>query len=161
VTCWNTGRVEVSVGGAADLERGDVETYSWGNQNLDVGDDVRIAIVESEQPDHPLEKSRWNPKNQLKRLKEKVRATGEWLKRKDAMHEEAGTVSHPTTKLHCSFCGKDQNEVAKLIAGPTVFICNECIAICNHILAGTVPEGQSAKWSGLQNDSPGAGNPRS
>ena len=29
--------------------------------------------------------------------------------------------------LHCSFCGKNQNEVAKLIAGPSVFICDECV----------------------------------
>ncbi|MEW6730657.1 MAG: ATP-dependent Clp protease ATP-binding subunit ClpX [Acidobacteriota bacterium] len=36
--------------------------------------------------------------------------------------------------LRCSFCGKTQNEVKKLIAGPTVYICNECIDICNEII---------------------------
>jgi ATP-dependent Clp protease ATP-binding subunit ClpX len=36
--------------------------------------------------------------------------------------------------LHCSFCGKDQYEVKKLIAGPTVFICDECIEICLDII---------------------------
>src|SRR3954471_17432889 len=36
--------------------------------------------------------------------------------------------------LRCSFCGKSQNEVKKLIAGPTVFICNECVDICNEII---------------------------
>jgi ATP-dependent Clp protease ATP-binding subunit ClpX len=36
--------------------------------------------------------------------------------------------------LRCSFCGKSQNEVKKLIAGPTVYICNECIDICNEII---------------------------
>src|SRR6201988_1698984 len=36
--------------------------------------------------------------------------------------------------LRCSFCGKLQNEVKKLIAGPTVYICNECIHICNEII---------------------------
>ena len=36
--------------------------------------------------------------------------------------------------LHCSFCGKSQNEVKKLIAGPHVYICNECIDICNEII---------------------------
>lgn len=35
----------------------------------------------------------------------------------------------------CSFCGKSQNEVKKLIAGPTVYICNECIDICNEIIS--------------------------
>ncbi|NOY64951.1 MAG: ATP-dependent Clp protease ATP-binding subunit ClpX [Nitrospirae bacterium] len=38
-------------------------------------------------------------------------------------------------KLHCSFCGKSQDEVKKLIAGPTVYICNECVDLCNEILA--------------------------
>ncbi len=37
-------------------------------------------------------------------------------------------------ELNCSFCGKNQNEVKKLIAGPTVFICNECIGLCTDIL---------------------------
>jgi len=36
--------------------------------------------------------------------------------------------------LCCSFCGKTQTEVAKLIAGPQVYICNECIHLCNEIL---------------------------
>lgn len=36
--------------------------------------------------------------------------------------------------LYCSFCGKSQHEVKKLIAGPTVFICNECILLCGDIL---------------------------
>ena len=36
--------------------------------------------------------------------------------------------------LRCSFCGKSQNEVKKLIAGPTVYICNKCIDICNEII---------------------------
>ena len=36
--------------------------------------------------------------------------------------------------LHCSFCGKDQYEVKKLIAGPTVFICDECVEICLDII---------------------------
>ncbi|PKL51717.1 MAG: ATP-dependent Clp protease ATP-binding subunit ClpX [Nitrospira bacterium HGW-Nitrospira-1] len=37
--------------------------------------------------------------------------------------------------LKCSFCGKGQNDVKKLIAGPTVYICNECIELCNEIIA--------------------------
>ena len=36
--------------------------------------------------------------------------------------------------LHCSFCGKSQHDVRKLIAGPSVFVCDECIALCNDIL---------------------------
>src|SRR3970282_185979 len=37
--------------------------------------------------------------------------------------------------LLCSFCGKSQAEVKKLIAGPTVYICDECIELCNDIIA--------------------------
>ena len=40
----------------------------------------------------------------------------------------------PTDFLSCSFCGKGQREVRKLIAGPTVYICDECIALCNEII---------------------------
>jgi ATP-dependent Clp protease ATP-binding subunit ClpX len=43
-------------------------------------------------------------------------------------------VRRPDDTLRCSFCGKSQNEVKKLIAGPTVYICNECIDICNEII---------------------------
>ncbi len=40
-----------------------------------------------------------------------------------------------TEILRCSFCNKDQNDVRKLIAGPTVFICDECVDVCNDIIA--------------------------
>ena len=42
------------------------------------------------------------------------------------------------SNLSCSFCGKSQKEVKKLIAGPTVYICDECIALCNDIIAEEV-----------------------
>jgi ATP-dependent protease Clp ATPase subunit len=41
--------------------------------------------------------------------------------------------------MSCSFCGKDQSVVDKLIAGPGVYICGECVALCNEILAGNYP----------------------
>ena len=43
-------------------------------------------------------------------------------------------MTEKTNKLHCSFCGKEQSQVKKLIAGPNVYICNECIDLCNDIL---------------------------
>jgi ClpX C4-type zinc finger/Glyoxalase superfamily protein len=47
----------------------------------------------------------------------------------------AGTISpQPDNTLYCSFCGKSQREVRKLIAGPTVFICDECVELCNDII---------------------------
>ena len=48
--------------------------------------------------------------------------------------------------LYCSFCGKSQHEVKKLIAGPSVFICDECIELCNDIIRDEVPtESPAAK----------------
>ena len=41
--------------------------------------------------------------------------------------------------LYCSFCGKSQHEVKKLIAGPSVFVCDECIDLCNEIIRDEVP----------------------
>ena len=48
--------------------------------------------------------------------------------------------------LYCSFCGKSQHEVKKLIAGPSVFICDECIELCNDIIRDEAPaEGVGSK----------------
>ena len=45
--------------------------------------------------------------------------------------------------LYCSFCGKSQHEVRKLIAGPSVFICDECVDLCNDIIREEVQEAQA------------------
>ncbi|HMU66456.1 MAG TPA: ClpX C4-type zinc finger protein, partial [Cellvibrionaceae bacterium] len=45
--------------------------------------------------------------------------------------------------LYCSFCGKSQHEVRKLIAGPSVFICDECVDLCNDIIREEVHENTS------------------
>lgn len=50
--------------------------------------------------------------------------------------------------LQCSFCGKSQKEVKKLIAGPTVYICDECIALCNDIIAEEVDRDDSFSSDG-------------
>jgi ATP-dependent Clp protease ATP-binding subunit ClpX len=51
--------------------------------------------------------------------------------------------------LKCSFCGKGREEVRKLIAGPTVYICDECIDLCNDIIAEEWEEGKEAVSSKL------------
>jgi ATP-dependent Clp protease ATP-binding subunit ClpX len=51
--------------------------------------------------------------------------------------------------LRCSFCGKSRDEVTKLIAGPTVYICDECINLCNDIIAEEWEEGREAVSSKL------------
>src|ERR1041384_2291326 len=53
--------------------------------------------------------------------------------------------------LYCPFCGKSQHEVRKLIAGPSVFICDECIDLCNDIIReeASTDTGQKAQKSDL------------
>ena len=53
------------------------------------------------------------------------------------MADKKGTSAEKV--LYCSFCGKSQHEVKKLIAGPSVFICDECIELCNDIIRDEVP----------------------
>ena len=53
----------------------------------------------------------------------------------------AVTRPHDDLELRCSFCGKSQEEVAQLIAGPGPSICDECVHLCNDVLAGKRLEG--------------------
>ena len=46
------------------------------------------------------------------------------------------------SNLSCSFCGKSEREVRKLIAGPSVYICDECIGLCNDIIADELESGE-------------------
>jgi ATP-dependent Clp protease ATP-binding subunit ClpX len=50
--------------------------------------------------------------------------------------------------LYCTFCGKSQHEVKKLIAGPSVFICDECIDLCNEIIRDELPGLEAVKENG-------------
>jgi hypothetical protein len=56
------------------------------------------------------------------------------LKRAIKRLEERAAVEVCGDGDFCSFCGKEKSEVERLIAGPSVLICNECIAECNQIL---------------------------
>src|SRR3990167_8542073 len=59
------------------------------------------------------------------------------------MAEKKGSSSEKT--LYCSFCGKSQHEVKKLIAGPSVFICDECIDLCNEVIRDELPSGDAGR----------------
>ena len=50
--------------------------------------------------------------------------------------------------LYCSFCGKSQHEVRKLIAGPSVFICDECVELCNDIIREEIQQADNSKGAG-------------
>ncbi|MDN4016921.1 ATP-dependent Clp protease ATP-binding subunit ClpX [Zwartia panacis] len=65
------------------------------------------------------------------------------------MSEKKGSAT--TKVLHCSFCNKAQHEVRKLIAGPSVFVCDECIDLCNDIIR---EEAQAHAQESIKNDLP-------
>jgi len=56
------------------------------------------------------------------------------------MSDERQGRTDSTKILYCSFCGKSQHEVRKLIAGPSVFICDECVELCNDIIREELEE---------------------
>ncbi|MEW6645637.1 MAG: ATP-dependent Clp protease ATP-binding subunit ClpX [Pseudomonadota bacterium] len=59
------------------------------------------------------------------------------------MSEGSNSTGDNDKLLYCSFCGKSQHEVRKLIAGPSVFICDECVELCNDIIREEVQEEQT------------------
>ena len=69
------------------------------------------------------------------------------------MAEKKGSSSEKT--LYCSFCGKSQHEVKKLIAGPSVFVCDECIELCNDIIRDEVPASTVVHGEGRRRRSAG------
>jgi ATP-dependent Clp protease ATP-binding subunit ClpX len=56
------------------------------------------------------------------------------------MSDETTETGDDSKLLYCSFCGKSQHEVRKLIAGPSVFICDECVDLCNDIITEEIQE---------------------
>lgn len=80
-------------------------------------------------------------RSQLKILKEFVAAQEELTAAQDALtritHRMSGKKplsSKDGVVLSCSFCGATQNEVRKLIAGPSVYVCDECVELCNQVI---------------------------
>ena len=63
-------------------------------------------------------------------------------------NEKKGKGGNGDRLLYCSFCGKSQHEVRKLIAGPSVFICDECVDLCNDIIREEVQEKSGSGTSG-------------
>ncbi len=70
-------------------------------------------------------------------------------------------MSKYDSHLKCSFCGKSQEQVRKLIAGPGVYICDECVELCNEILEEELmPSAESTPTKGKKNKRPTSGNSR-
>ena len=93
----NSESLDLRVGGLTNREFGETEHLEWLHQDLAVGDEIVIRIIETSACDEPKNKE--------------------------------------VTYLECSFCRKKQAEVVKLIAGPAVYICDECVGTCSDALA--------------------------
>jgi ATP-dependent Clp protease ATP-binding subunit ClpX len=65
------------------------------------------------------------------------------------MSDDGKRKSTKAKLLYCSFCGKSQNEVRKLIAGPSVYVCNECVELCNDIIREELEEQEAAAADSL------------
>ncbi|MDP6625037.1 MAG: ClpX C4-type zinc finger protein, partial [Nitrospinota bacterium] len=65
------------------------------------------------------------------------------------MIKKSSSGSDSGGSLRCSFCGKGPAEVRKLIAGPTVYICDECIELCNEIMVEEWAQEKSAELQRL------------
>ena len=61
-------------------------------------------------------------------------------------------ATHDDSRLKCSFCGKSQDQVKKLIAGPDVYICDECVELCNEILDEEFFEGKDKEGTEISKD---------
>jgi ATP-dependent Clp protease ATP-binding subunit ClpX len=77
------------------------------------------------------------------------------LNRPNTMAEKKGASGEKI--LYCSFCGKSQHEVKKLIAGPSVFICDECIELCNDIIRDEISAETDAVGKPARSDLPTPG----
>ena len=60
--------------------------------------------------------------------------------------EDVTAEKKPPDDMHCSFCGKPKTEVARLIAGPTVYICDECVYLCEDIIAEELGQPPPRTW---------------
>jgi ATP-dependent protease Clp ATPase subunit len=63
------------------------------------------------------------------------RTTGDLPAQPYSEEEDVTAEKKPPDDRHCSFCAKLKTEVTRLVSGPTVYICNECIGLCEEILA--------------------------
>ena len=67
----------------------------------------------------------------------------------------AAVTSTPTTTTHCSFCTKEEAAVEQMVAGPGVYICNECVALCGEIFSAGKAQGETSNipyWESMSDD---------
>ncbi len=82
-----------------------------------------------------LHKARYQLRERLSPLQDQIQSTS--LQETKTM--TTNTTAQRKLRFSCSFCSKSQEQVNILIAGPRVFICNECVHLCNEIISGEIP----------------------
>ena len=75
------------------------------------------------------------PRHRWKRRRQPERTTADLPAQALPDDEDVTAEKKPPDEMHCSFCGKLKTDVAQLVAGPTVYICNECVELCEDIIA--------------------------
>jgi hypothetical protein len=124
---------ELSVNGYIEKETPITEHLEWGKQHLKAGDTISIELVETERPDKPVASSTFDGSASVEEMNKRIEEDIAKLRLRVEL-EGKEAVMAPPKGTFCSFCGKEKGEVTKMVAGPAVFICNECISICNDIL---------------------------
>jgi hypothetical protein len=143
--------LELRVGGLENRAPGVSEHLKWLNQNLAVGDEIVIRIIEASQCDEPI--SREEKRIQCSFCKKKQYEVVKLIAGpavyicNECVHdclaalatdEPTGTITtiiRKSAEAKCSFCGKSPSEVLGMVGVPAARICNECIKICQEILA--------------------------
>ena len=103
--------------------------------------------------DHRVELGdRMTAKKRFKRLvRRRAAKTGESytaaLRHLRATQREEPTMTVKNSGANCSFCGKHNSEVKKIVAGPGVYICNECVGLCNEVIAQVEEQPDSVRRS--------------
>ena len=148
VTYWG-GKdvVEVSANGATNMDKNKItETFSWGSQLIKVGDTIKVKIIDCENPDNPIEINRYDHTEEMTKLENRIIEATAKHRVKAEINGNDYLIEEAPKRNCCSFCGKDKDSVKILIDGPLVKICNECVRLCNDIIAETPTQQSQPKW---------------
>jgi len=130
--------LKIGVNGYKVLDPRTTEHVEWKDRQIDVGDTVSVVIHESGEgtlPDKTSKMDTSKTRKQLQKSLEKTIADALVERRLDG--QDPAVVEHDDKlreHLFCSFCARHSSEVEKLIAGPSVNICNECVVTCQQLL---------------------------
>ena len=139
------GNPEISVNGFIEKQPHVAEYLKWGKQHLKIGDVITMELVHTDSPDQPIERHVRDSSESNAAMTSRIEEHIARLRIEIEQRGKEAVLPKPQEKF-CSFCGKAKNEVKKLVAGPNVFICDECIAVSNDILNGKHKSLEDGQW---------------